>query len=189
MKTSYLNLLDDDQKHILMVYSLYTDEVNLSYLQYTAACALIFYLSKEGFFKYNQEELLVYDYLESRLYIWESKKFMTDINILRDHGFLIRARCKSKNTRDVNTHQCSEEGREYLNHVLKNSKNTFEIFNSMKNVLSCENNHLKKIRLQEDGPYLDCGTHKYLINGFIKDFNQPNASRKIKKREYSPFFL
>ncbi len=189
MENYDMYFLDEDQKYILMVYSLYTDEANLTYLQYTAACALIYYLSKEGFFKYNLEELLVYDYLENRLYIWESKKFMTDINVLRDQGFLIRARCKSKNTRDVNAHQCSGKGREYLNFLLKNSNDSQEILNKIKKILSCENNQLKRIKLEQDGPYLDCGTNKYLIKGFLKEFNKLATDQDTQKREYNSFFL
>ena len=114
--------LDQDQKNILIVYSLYSNQKLRTYLQYTAACALFFYLTKKEFFKYNLNELLVYDYKEARKYIWESKKFMQDINIVRDYDLLIRARSRSRTSRDVNAHQCSTKGFEYIDLHLKNTK-------------------------------------------------------------------
>jgi hypothetical protein len=71
--------LDKDQQYILAVYSFYTHENECAYLQDAAACAIFYYLTKEGFFHYNLNELLVYDYKNYRCYIWEAKKFMADM--------------------------------------------------------------------------------------------------------------
>ncbi len=65
--------LDNDQKGVLIVYSLYTNQLKHKYLQYSAPSALIFYLNKKGIFSSNPNELLVYDYLGSGKYTYKAK--------------------------------------------------------------------------------------------------------------------
>lgn len=190
--------LDRDQESILAVYSFYTHESNHSYLQYTAACALFFYLTQKGFFKYNLDELLVYDYKESRRYIWEAKKFMADINILRDHNLLIRARSRTKTYRDVNAHQCSDLGHEYIQKLGETSKDFADLQQKLKATLSTDRGELYDIRLDDKGPILvnerEGGQYVSFspIQGFLKDLCP--ADPKVKGGEcleenYKPFFI
>ena len=109
-----LENLDTDQQKVLFVYSLYSDEKELKFFQYTAALATCYYLMKKGVFPNYKDQLLVYDYKNSRRYLWEDKKFMNDINILRQNDTLIRARARNRQYRDINSHQCSKIGHEFL---------------------------------------------------------------------------
>lgn len=180
--------LDLEQRSILYVYSLYTLEEKYSYLQYTAACALIYHLTKQGLFTYNTEELLYYDYLDKRHYIWESKKFMTDINILRDHGFLTRARLNSKLGRDVNAHQCSTLGKEYVENLVQSKDEIRQQFNKIKTELSCVDGSLKEIVLKKDAPYLVCQNKSSAIAGFVKHF-EAQEDKSAGEVSYNPFFM
>ncbi len=176
------NILDTDQKKILIVYSLYTNQTKHSYLQYTAACAVIFYLNKKGIFTYNPNELLVYDYGNSRKYIWEAKKFMNDINVLRDQDLLIRARSKSKTSRDVNAHQCSTKGQAYV----KNNLFSKPYFALIKDALSCGNDGLYAIQLEKTSPMLinKFNSKKNIeIDGFLRNL------QKTESINYKPFHL
>ncbi|MDP3453500.1 MAG: hypothetical protein Q8R90_11160 [Bacteroidales bacterium] len=180
--------IDKDQKCILFAYSLYTNEQEYTYLQYTAACALVFYLSQKGFFNYNLNELLVYDYKEERRYIWESKKFMADINILRDNGLLLRARSRSKTSHDVNAHQCTILGHQYVKYLLNTSPEIKKTFDNIKRELSCNGGEIKKIKLLNDAPHLCCRYQSQPIKGFLKSFAQsPDNSSKIPP--HNPFFI
>lgn len=190
--------LDRDQESILAVYSFYTHESNHSYLQYTAACALFYYLTQKEFFNYNLDELLVYDYKESRRYIWEAKKFMADINILRDHNLLIRARSRSKTYRDVNAHQCSEQGHEYIRKLSETSNDFAVLLQKLRAILSTDREELYDVRLHDNGPLLvnERGREQYVsfspIKGFLKDLC-PAANEKKDKQcvevNYKPFFI
>ncbi len=180
--------IDKDQMGVLYAYSLYTNEQEHTYLQYTAACALIFYLSQKGSFNYNLNELLVYDYKEERRYIWESKKFMTDINILRDKGLLLRARSRSKTSHDVNAHQCTVIGQQYISSILETTCETTLFLEKIKKELSCESGEIKTIRLSDNGPLLCCRHRCQLIDGFLKSFVvAPENSQLIPP--HRPFFI
>lgn len=180
--------IDKDQMGVLYAYSLYSNEQEYTYLQYTAACALIFYLSQKGLFNYNLNELLVYDYKEERRYIWESKKFMTDINILRDKGLLLRARSRSKASHDVNAHQCTVLGHQYIKSLLETSSEISVFLQKIKRELSCESGEVKTIRLSDEGPLLCCRNRCHLIDGFLKFFvDCPDNSQIIPP--HSPFFI
>lgn len=180
--------IDKDQVNILYVYSLYSNQLHNSYLQYTAACALMFHLTTKGIFDYNTEELLVYDYKDERRYIWEAKKFMSDINVLRDHSLLIRARVPSEKSRDVNAHQCSIKGHEYLREFSAYSSSTKALFSRIKELLYCKNGTVKEIELTKEGPILKCKHQQELIKGFLKCFKS-NSSKNTQVPDYSPFFL
>lgn len=191
--------LDQDQEYILAVYSFYTDEAEHTFLQYTAACAVFYYLTKEGFFEYNLDELLVYDYKESRRYIWEAKKFMADINILRDHGYLIRVRSRSKTYRDVNAHQCSVAGHAYIKNRQKNDSGFSKKTGEIKKALSCSKGHLFEVHLEDAGPQLVCERNikecvrVVPIEGFLKDLTVDEKSitpgTESKYKQYEPFFI
>ncbi len=181
-------MTDQDQRRVLYVYSLYTDESKNTYLQYTAACALIYHLSQKGFFDYNLNELLVYDYKEERRYIWESKKFMTDINILRDQQLLLRARSRSKTSHDVNAHQCSIPGHQYIQNLIESCPECKEAFALIKKELTCETGVLKTIKLTSYGPLLVCRTSTELIKGFLKCFMECSENRNVIP-DHNPFFI
>ena len=183
--------LDQDQKLVLAVYDLYSNQQEHTYLQYTAICALIFHLIQKGVFTYPDDELLVYDYKEQRRYIWEAKKFMADINILRDHGYLLRARSRSKTSRDVNAHQCTTAGHEFLKKERGKSDADFNAKHKlMLNELTCPNGKPKQLFLADHGPELRCGTARETIKGFLKDFDPTQASEPNSSQpNYTPFFL
>ncbi|MCK5764813.1 MAG: hypothetical protein KAH26_02465 [Bacteroidales bacterium] len=192
--------LDRDQELILAVYSFYTKESDHSYLQYTAACAIFYYLTQKGYFDYNLNELLVYDYKESRRYIWEAKKFMKDINVLRDHDYLIRARSRSKTYRDINAHQCSGAGHVHIEEKRKSSKDFNELCEEVRQVLSTDRGELYDVRLKDNGPVLanKRGGEKYVsyapIKGFLKDLcpaekDDKDAGDDCVGEKYEPFFI
>jgi hypothetical protein len=193
-------VLDRDQELILAVYSMYTHESNHTYLQYTAACALFYYLTQKQFFDYDLDELLVYDYGEQRRYIWEAKKFMSDINILRDEDLLIRARSRSKTYRDINAHQCSDKGHEYIAEKRQSSQEISQLYEQLRKTLSNPQGEMYDVRLKDAGPMLvhERGGEHYVsripIQGFLKDLC-PSVSSDDKGKEncidesYEPFFI
>lgn len=164
--------LDIDQKTILYVYSKYSSEKYLGYLQYTAALALFFYLMKKGIFPAYKDQLLVYDYKDSRRYMWEDKKFMNDINIVRDHGFLNRARLKTDSYRDMNAHYCTTQGTEFVA-----SNADFEsIAKKIDALLKCSCGNFRQVQLNDDHPVLSCGKCKdksVKVEGFLQDLSRP----------------
>jgi hypothetical protein len=164
-------MLDQDQKAVLYVYSLYSSEDLCQYLQYTAALVVFYYLMKKGHFPQYQEQLLVYDYKDSRRFVWEDKKFMADINIIRDHDFLNRARINTKNYRDINTHQITREGQAHLKEI--NYAHS-EPGQKIRKELTCKCKRLFTVRLDDDIPRLVCPKCKTTIpvEGFLKDLNQ-----------------
>lgn len=191
--------LDLDQKLIIGVYNLYSNESDLTYLQYTAACAIFYYLTSKELFNYNLDSPLVYDYLYKRRYIWEDKKFMSDINIARDSNYLIRARATSKTSRDVNGHQCSNLGKKYVLELLKTDQ-TFNL--KMKEIeqLLHFKDILMQVKIKENNPELNAISsrgkvvRRIPITGFLKDShsieaNQKEVSLRIKNIEYSSYFL
>lgn len=161
--------MDTDQIKVLYVYSLYTSENQLTYLQYTAALAIFFYLMEKGHFPNYQHQLLLYDYKDSRRYLWEDKKFMQDVNIIRDRGFLNRSRVKTTDYRDINAHQCTENGQNFIHTVTDEYSDTFQ---SIHQDLICDNcNKLLHVLLREDAPHLSCPEEctNIQIAGFIGD--------------------
>ena len=192
------SILSKDQESILSVYYLYTSKHKYTYLQYTAACALMYFLTQKNIFNYDLDETLVYDYKEERRYIWESKDFMEDINILRDKDYLIRARSRSKTYRDVNAHQCSSKGINYIDKKIKESKDFKTKFEEIEKVLSCSKGHLFEVHLKDNGPKLVCEQNAKEcirfeeIKGFLKDLSFNNISlhaRDLSISKYKPFFL
>jgi hypothetical protein len=192
--------LDRDQELILAVYSFYTDEKDHIYLQYTAACAIFYYLTRKGYFNYALNELLVYDYKEWRRYIWEAKKFMKDINDIRDLNYLIRARSRSKTYRDVNAHQCSAQGKEYIEEKRKNDKEFDSLLNKVRTELSDSRGELCDVLLADEGPELVMVRKKNKlvtqkkIDGFLKDLCQhekagTNEEKYCLGESYEPFFI
>ncbi|MFX1310839.1 MAG: hypothetical protein ACFE8C_14165 [Promethearchaeota archaeon] len=174
--------LDLDQKKVLFIYSLYSGEKELKFLQYTAILVICYYLMKQGLFPNYREQLLVYDYKNYRRYLWEDKKFMNDINVLRAQDTLIRARARSEQYRDVNSHQCSEIGHQYIKDInFANSTEGKEITKHLK----CKFKRLKKVVLEDDGPYIRCNkcNSQVFVDGFLYDLH---ASIKYP---YKPFFL
>ncbi|MCD4724764.1 MAG: hypothetical protein K8R63_07960 [Bacteroidales bacterium] len=192
--------LDPDQELILAVYSFYTQESNHSYLQYTAACAIFYYLTQKNYFDYKLNELLVYDYKESRRYIWEAKKFMKDINVLRDHDYLIRARSRSKTYRDVNAHQCSKAGHKHIEEKRKSSKKFDELLGKVRQILSTDRGEMYDVHLKDNGPVLvnkrrgESYVSYVPIQGFLKDLcpakqDDKDAGDDCVEEEYEPFFI
>ncbi len=166
--------MDQDQQKILYVYSLYANETGLSYLQYTAALAIFFHLKNKGHFPKYKDSLLLYDYKDARRYVWEDKKFMADINIVRDEGFLNRSRVKTKDYRDINAHQCTEAGRKYVASHKFDQKSEFA---QIKKDLTCKCGKLLHVRLDDDGPVLHCPSNCYELK--INDFLH-HVERNIK---------
>lgn len=162
--------MDNDQKKILYVYSLYSSEEKLSYLQYTAALAIFFHLMQKGYFPNYKHQLLLYDYKDSRRYLWEDKKFMNDINIVRDHDYLSRSRVQTTDYRDINAHQCTKKGEEYLK--IKGIGKT-DSFLKIRDELKCKCGNILKIRLNENNPALYCekGCTDLTIDGFLDDID------------------
>lgn len=177
-----LEILDLDQKKVLFVYSLYSSEEKLEFLQYTGMLAICYYLMKNGIFPNYKEQLLIYDYKDSRRYLWEDKKFMKDINEIRSQGMLIRARARSQEYRDINSHQCSKKGSQYIRAI--RFQETVEGKKILK-FLKCWCKKLRHIFLEDDGPYLSCPNCKsqVLIEGFLYDLHEPI------KHTYDSFFL
>ena len=174
--------LDRNQKKVLYVYTLYSSEKDLVFFQYTAVLAVCYYLMKQGIFPDYKEQLLVYDYKNSRRYLWEDKTFMNDINVIRDADMLIRARARSKQYRDVNSHQCSELGVQYLEKI--NYSQTQDAKDISK-LLKCKCKSLREVVLEDEGPYLRCDRcgSEIFIEGFLY-----NLHEKIQF-SYKPFFL
>ena len=174
--------LDMDQKKILFVYSLYSNEEEMRFIQYTAILVACYYLMKQGLFPNYKEQLLIYDYKNSRRYLWEDKKFMNDINVLRAKDTLIRARVRSQDYRDVNSHQCSKVGIKFLEDI--------KFFQSIEGKailkkLMCKCKNIMNIYLEDDGPYLRClkCDFEVFIKGFLYDLHEPF------KFPLKPFFL
>ena len=181
--------LDRDQELILAVYSFYTKEKDHSYLQYTAACAIFYYLTQKGYFIYNLKELLVYDYNESRRYIWEAKKFMNDINVIRDHDLLIRARIRSKTYRDVNAHQCSTAGHWYIDKIMASDPDFKNTMDDIRRTLSNEWGELYDVVLEESGPMLRSSRGRDVpIQDFLKNMNDTGTAEEPAEH-YKPFFI
>lgn len=165
-------ILDDDQKSILYVYSKYSNEKDAIYLQYTAALVLFYYLMRKGIFPKYKEQLLVYDYKDSRRYMWEDKKFMADINHLRDFDFLSRARLKTACYRDMNAHYCTHKGLEYIEKENINSTN----LKNINHYLQCNCKRNLSVVLNDDFPVLQCDKHKKFridVNGFLYNLSKP----------------
>ncbi len=162
------SIMDKDQEIILFVYSLYSSEEEISYLQYTAALVLFFYLKEKGHLPNYKNQLLLYDYKESRRYLWEDKKFMNDINIVRDHGYLIRSRVKTSDFRDVNAHQCSTSGKKY---VLEEGFAERDYLLEVDKALKCKCGSRYNVVLADGNPELSCekGCPAVVVNGFLKD--------------------
>jgi len=191
--------LSKDQELILLTYYIFTNKSEFTYLQYTAACALIFFLTQKEYFEYNKDEILVYDYKEERRYIWEAKAFMEDINLLRDKDCLIRARSRSETYRDVNAHKCSSKGLKYIQGKIKDSREFANLHGEIKQVFSCKQGHPYDIRLEKKGPQLVCekNAKEFIcfqeIEGFLKHISfrldGAETAKKSKKIQYTHFFL
>ena len=166
------NELDADQQAILYVYSKYSSEKNTQYLQYTAALVLFYYLMSKGIFPAYKEQLLVYDYKDSRRYMWEDKKFMADINIVRDVDFLNRARLKTENYRDLNAHYCTTLGHRFIELNYQKSKTA----SAIDALLKCRCGHYRQVVLHDDCPELVCKKCKQKpikVEGFLYDLSEP----------------
>jgi len=169
-------LLDFDQLLILYVYSKYSSEEECSYLQYTAALVLFFYLMEQGVLKNYKHQLLVYDYKDSRRFLWEDKKFMSDINIIRDHGFLSRARLKTEDYRDLNAHQITSLGKEFsTKYELEEPK----IVEEIDKLIKCNCDRFYSVKLEPNMPVLVCEKCKIKleIDGFLYDLTSPIADK------------
>lgn len=168
---------------ILYVYALYSSEKNHVYLQYTAALVVFYYLTRKGHFKdYKETQLLVYDYKDSRRFMWEDKTFMNDINFVRGYDYLSRARVKTSDYRDINAHQCTEKGADFI------KKSDYFSSVEAKDILrelSCECGDLLSVRLDDDNPKLVCEKCKteIVIDGFLS-----NLFTDIEP-DFTPVFL
>jgi len=127
---------------------------------------------KKGIFPNYKEQLLIYDYKDSRRYLWEDKKFMNDINKLRRNGMLIRARARSKEYRDINSHQCSETGSQFIETT--NFSESIEGKKILK-LLNCWCGRLRHVFLEDNGPYFRCAKCKseIFVEGFLYDLHEP----------------
>lgn len=169
--------MDQDQKIILFVYSLYSSEEELTYIQYTAALVIFYHLMKKGYLPYYHEQLLLYDYNDSRRYLWEDKKFMKDINIVRDFGFLSRSRVKTVDYRDINSHQCTKKGFEYLK---ENNIADTDYCKKILNELKCKCGNILQVKLSENNPELVCRNlcQNIVVEGFLQKI-QRNIDEEI----------
>ncbi|MBN2154090.1 MAG: hypothetical protein JW839_21720 [Candidatus Lokiarchaeota archaeon] len=174
--------LDEDQKKILYIYALYSSEEELRFMQYTGMLSICFHLMKKGIFPNYKEQLLIYDYKADRRYLWEDKKFMNDINVLRKYNVLIRARARSKEYRDVNSHQISRFGSQYLKEC------NYASTDPGKKILShlkCNCGNLRRVVFEDDDPVLKCARCGNVVNvrGFLYNLHEPLG------RSHSAFFL
>lgn len=175
-----------DQMLCLYIYELYSSEKKIRYLQYTGMLAVTYYLMKQGLFDNRYvDDILIYDYLDARRYVWEDKQFMRDINILRDDKLLIRSRIRTLAYRDYNAHQISQAGSDYLKKI--NFANTSSA-KQLLSLLSCPRcKRLYSIHLEEDAPKLICPRCKnkscIIIHDFLKD------DQKKTKLHLEPFYL
>ncbi|MBN2653444.1 MAG: hypothetical protein JXR63_13780 [Spirochaetales bacterium] len=158
--------LTKNQEQVLFVYSLYTSEESHKYLQYTAALAIFYKLMVDGFFKDYNDEILLYDYKEYRRFLWEDKTFMNDINILRAHKFLKRARVRTATYRDINAHQITSGGENFIKKIRNNQD-----FENIEKSLRCKLcGLLMEIELNDNMPRLMCKCKiSEEIKGFLKD--------------------
>lgn len=94
---------------------------------------------------------------------------MQDVNIIRDNGFLSRSRVKTTDYRDINAHQCTQNGHDFIGSV----KNEYsEMLQSIHQELICDDcNKLLHVLLKEDAPHLSCLEEctNIQIAGFIGD--------------------
>lgn len=162
---------DKNQLAILFVYSLYTSEYKNEYLQYTAGLVIFYYLMKKGCFTDYKEQLLVYDYKDSRRFMWEDKTFMNDINIVRSFNYLNRARVHSSDFRDMNAHQCTQRGADYIEQL------HYEMTSEGKKILqalNCKCGKLLQVSLDDDTPRLVCPDCKLKteVSDFLKDLSK-----------------
>ena len=127
---------------------------------------------KKKVFPNYKEQLLVYDYKNSRRYLWEDKKFMNDINILRQQHTLIRARARNRQYRDINSHQCSNIGHQFLINI--NFRKTEEGKKILK-LLQCKDNAVREIFLEDEHPVFRCPKCKNteIIEGFLYNLHEP----------------
>lgn len=176
--------LTQNQIICLCIYELYSSEKDIRYLQYTGMLAIAYYLMKQGVFGDEYiDDILIYDYLDARRYLWEDKQFMQDINTLRDKKLLIRSRIRTLAYRDYNAHQISQKGSEYL----KDSR-FVEIAEQLRSLLSCPRcRRLYNIHLEKDAPRLICPHCRkkscLVIHDFLKD------GQKKTKLHLQPFYL
>jgi len=128
-------------------------------------------------------DILIYDYLDSRRYLWEDKVFMNDINILRQHGLLKRARVRTAGYRDYNSHQITLSG---IDHIRRSGYSDSAQAKRILSYLTCPKcRSLLNVRLEKKAPVLLCPEkkHRQVINGFLKDM-------KLEKLNHTkPFFL
>jgi len=174
--------LDEDQKKILFIYSLYSSEEQLRFMQYTGILSICYYLMQQGIFPNYKEQLLIYDYKADRRYLWEDKKFMNDINVLRKYNTLIRARARSKEYRDVNSHQISKLGIQYINEINLAGSNTGQKILSH---LKCKCGNLRHVVFDDKDPILKCTSCGSVlhVSGFLYDLHEP------LEYSHSAFFL
>jgi hypothetical protein len=159
-----------NQLAILYVYTLYTSEKTNDYLQYTAALVIFYYLMQKGYFPDYNEQLLIYDYKDSRRFMWEDKTFMNDINVVRSFDYLNRARVRSSEFRDMNAHQCTQKGELYINQLqYADSPEGKKIAQA----LHCKCGKLLQVALNDDMPRLVCQgcKQKTEVQGFLKDLD------------------
>ncbi len=176
--------LTDNQRKILFILSLYSSEEELEFLQYTGWLTLAYFIMTKGLLPGYKEQLLVYDYKTDRRYLWEDKTYMDDVNILRQKKLVIRARSRSSEYRDINAHQCTTFGKQYLDFIeLKESPDGKAILS----YLTCQNCKNLLIPIFEDEqPVLQCLKHpkiRVIVEGFLWDLHEPILE------ELKPFFL
>ncbi len=168
--------LDKDQQSILYVYSKYSSEKDTVYLQYTAALVIFYFLMKNKIFPLYKEQLLVYDYKDSRKYMWEDKKFMEDVNVVRDFDFLNRARLKTAGYRDLNAHYCTQKGLKYIEEGKANLVDT----KAINKLLKCKCGNYLQVHLEEKSPVLrctKCRKKEIVVEGFLYNLSEPIGYR------------
>lgn len=175
--------LDQDQQSLLYVYSLYSSYSEVKYLQYTGALVIFFYLMKKNIFPNYQEHLLIYDYKDTRRFLWEDKKFMNDVNIVRNNGFLSRARLRAQNYRDMNAHQCTPAGFQFLRHSEFDQTSHAQ---QIKELLTCKCGRLYSVELMDSAPQLNCKNCKK-AGIVLKDFLF-NSDHPIEQT-FNPAFI
>jgi hypothetical protein len=167
--------LTDNQRRVLGLYARYSDPDAHRYMQYTAMLALCYLLMREGHLPGYADDILLYDYKDVRRHLWESKAFMVDVNILRDHDLLLRARVRTAEYRDINAHQCTPTGLAWLraHHDLVAADRA-----AMRSLLECPRHAtLLDVVLGDDLPRLKCPRcrHHVAIEGFLKDGHQTST--------------
>jgi len=152
----YLYNISENQKKILLLLNEYTHERDI-FLQYTAFLTLIKYLTDLGVFNYYFS-VFEYDYLDSRRFLYESKKCLKELYELRDIDLVQRASIRVSNYKNIIIYSISEKGIDYIN---KNYSTLENLYKKIKEYIYCKScNSLLNIRFMKEDPIIYCENYE-----------------------------